>query len=596
MGVRVALDRRFHMGLWCPFVEVLPMHRRPLSLALLLVLAGGCYTGADAGQDTDISGGPGGPGGDAGDTAATPTTGDGGSDTGEPGATFEPAPVRLRLLLARHYHNAVRDLLGEAAAAVATAPIDTALNGFEAIAAAQVALNDAAVELYEKSGRAVAAEAMKDQVRIAGYLGCAPTGPDDVACHKQFVTTFGRLAWRRSLTTEEIDLYTSVASNAALELGNFDAGIESAIATFLQSPYFLYQVEVGDPDPDDASARILSSVEMATRLSFFLLDTTPTPELLTIAENGGLATPEQVRAVAEVMLDAPGARLALGNFYAEVLRLRTIESLAKDPGIFPSFTPALAASMRQETLALIDDVAFTADGDFRDILDAPYTFANGPLAFHYGLIPDPAAQGDTWQRFDLPIEGKRGGILGQAAFLSAYAHVSSTSPTLRGKFVREILMCQGMPAPPPDVVTELPEGAEYKTMRDRLQQHLSDPACAGCHTLMDPIGLGLENFDGIGSFRLVENGVNLDTSEMIAGLGEFDGARQLGTLLRDSPEVTRCIVRNLFRHGTGHLELKGEKPALVAVDDAFADAGFRMKDLLADLVTSPAFLRVGVPE
>jgi len=572
------------------------MHRRPLSLAVLLAFAGGCYTGLDAGQDTELTAGPGGPGGEAGGTSPTTGAGEGGSDTGEPGATFEPAPVRLRLLLARHYRNAIRDLLGEAAAAQATPPVDTALNGFEAIAAAQVALGDAAVELYEKSGRAVAAEAMKDAARIAGLLGCTPTGPDDVGCHRKFVTTFGRLAWRRPLTTEEIDLYTGVASNAALELGNFDAGVESAIATFLQSPYFLYQVEVGDPDPDDPNARILGSLELATRLSFFLLDTTPTPELLTLAEGGGLSTPEQVRAVAELMLEAPGARLALGNFFAEVLRLRAIEGLAKDPGTFPAFSPALAASMRQETLSLIDDVAFTVDGDFRDILDAPYTFVDGPLAFHYGLVPDPAALGDQWQRFDLPAEGKRGGILGQAAFLSAYAHVSSTSPTLRGKFVREILMCQGMPAPPPDVVTELPEGVEYKTMRDRLQQHMNDPVCSGCHKLMDPIGLGLENFDGIGAFRLVENGVMLDTSETIDGLGDFDGARQLGALLRDSPEVTRCMVRNLFRHATGHLELTGEKPALLAVDEAFADAGYRMKDLLVDLVTSPAFLRVGAPE
>ena len=573
------------------------MHRRPLSLALLLLLAGGCYSGLDAGQDSNISVGPAGGPGDSDDGTPTTSAGsEGDSDDGGAGAEFEPAPVRLRLLLARHYHNAIRDLLGEAAAAQASPPVDTALNGFEAIAAAQVALGDAAVEQYEKSGRAVAAEAMKDQARIAGLLGCTPTGPEDIACHRQFVTRFGRLAWRRALTVEEIDLYTGVANNAALELGNFDAGLESAIATFLQSPFFLYQVEVGDPDPNDPDTRILSSVEMATRLSFFLLDTTPTPEILSIAEDGGLSTPELVRGIAEVMVEAPGARLALGNFYAEVLRLRTIESLAKDPATFPTFSPDLATAMRQETLALIDDIAFTADADFRDFLDAPYTFANGPLAFHYGLIPDPAQLGDTWQRFDLPVDGKRGGILGQAAFLASYAHVSSSSPTLRGKFVREILMCQGMPAPPPDVVTELPEGAEYKTMRERLQQHMTDPACSGCHKLMDPIGLGLENFDGVGAFRLIENGVMLDTSETIEGLGDFDGARQLGALLRDSPEVTRCLVRNLFRHATGHLELATEKSALVAVDDGFAESGYRMKDLLVDLVTSPAFLHVGTPE
>ncbi len=576
-----------------------PIARHPLALSAVLALASACYSGADASEDGDTPASAG-PGATAADDDGTPTTSAGddstGDDTGATPTEFDPAPVRLRLLLARHYHNTIRDLLGEPAAAVADPPTDTAINGFEAIAAAQVALTDSAVDRYEKSARAVAAEAMKDTVRIAGLLGCQPTGPDDAACHRSFVANFGRLIWRRPLTSEELDRYTAVAQDGALQLNDFNAGVEAAIFTFLQSPYFLYQVEVGEPDPNDPEERGLTSIEMATRLSFFLLDTTPTAELLTIAENGGLGSADQVRAVAEVMVEAPGARLALGNFYAEVLRLRSLESLAKDPTIYPQFSPALGAAMRQETLALIDDIAFTVDGDFRDILDAPYTFVNGPLAALYGLIADPNQLGENWQRFDLPAETKRGGILGQGAFLAAYAHVSSTSPTLRGKFVRELLMCQGMPAPPPDVVTELPTGEAYKTMRERLAQHMTDPACSGCHTLMDPIGLGLENYDGVGVFRTIENGVVLDTSETIAELGEFDGARQLGALLRGSDQVTRCFVRNLFRHATGHLELWSESPALADIDAAFADTGFRMKDLLVELTASQAFLRVGTPE
>lgn len=580
------------------------MFRRPLALASLLLA--GCYSGADLSPDsgetasTGVTGNSGNSGASA-DDGGTPTTGAGedagesASDDGGTPADFDPAPVRLRLLLARHYQNAIRDLLGDAAATLADPPKDTALNGFEAIAAAQVSLTDSAVEAYEKSARAVATEAVKDQARIAGFLGCAPTGPDDVDCHRQFVTNFGRMTWRRALVTEEVELYTAVAQDAALQLGNFDAGVEAAIATFLQSPYFLYQVEVGDPDPDEPEDRNLTSIELATRLSFFLLDTTPSPELLALAEAGGLTTSDQVRAVAETMVEAPGARQASGNFYAEVLKLRALEELPKDPATYPLFSPGLAAAMRQETLALIDDVAFTTDSDFRNILNAPYTFVNGPLAALYGLIPDPNQLGDTWQRFDLPPETKRGGILGQSAFLASYAHISSTSPTLRGKFVREALMCQGMPAPPPDVVTELPAGEEYKTMRDRLAGH-KKKECAGCHDLMGPIGLGLENFDGIGVFRLVENGVTLDTSEEVIGLGLFDGPRELGTILRDSPDVTRCMVRNLFRHATGHLELLSEKVALDEVDGAFATAEFRLKDLLVELVSSPAFLRVGTPE
>ena len=137
---------------------------------------------------------------------------------------------------------------------------------------------------------------------------------------------------------------------------------------------------------------------------------------------------------------------------------------------------------------------------------------------------------------------------------------------------------------------------DYPTMRDRLAEHQTNPSCSGCHKLMDDIGFGLENFDGIGVFRLVENGVTLNTVSNLDGLGEFDGARELGSLLRESPAVTRCLVRNLFRHATGHLEVPGEAEALKDLDQAFEDNEYRMKELLAELVASPAFLRVGTPE
>ncbi|MCY1063878.1 DUF1592 domain-containing protein [Nannocystis sp. RBIL2] len=574
----------------------------PGELAVLLTLtaslASGCYHGAGqeqsasnptltGGEDPTETGGPNSAGTDGDPTEGTDPTDGGGEE-------FAPAPARLRLLLARQYRSSVAYLLGDAAAAVVETPPDSALNGFESIGAAQLALNDQAVDTYEKSARKVASAA--DDAILASYHTCVPTGADDEACHKEFVANFGRVAWRRSLTQAEIDRYGAVGRDAALAFGNWESGREYAVAGLLQSPYFLYQVEVGEPDPDDPAQRVLTGVELATRLSFFLLDTTPTRELIDLGEGDGLATADSVRAVAWTMLETPAARGALGGFFAEVLRLRTLEALPKDPATFPAWSPALGTAMREEALKLIDDIAFTREADFRDFLDAPYTFANGPLAALYGLIPDPAVLGDTWQQFDLPVDSKRGGLLGQGGFLAAYAHISSTSPTLRGKFVREVLMCQGIPAPPPDVVTELPVGEDYPTMRDRLAEHQTNPSCSGCHKLMDDIGFGLENFDGIGVFRLVENGVTLDTVSNLDGLGEFDGARELGGLLRESPAVTRCLVRNLFRHATGHLEVPGEAEALKDLDQAFEDNEYRMKELLAELVASPAFLRVGTPE
>lgn len=559
-------------------------------LALAVGLAGGCYQGV--GQQQSASSPIDEPGAA---TGVDPTTGDptGGDPTDGAEAEFAPAPARLRLLLSRQYTSSIAYLLGDAAAAAAKPPPDSALNGFQSIAAAQLALGDQAVDAYEESAMAVAAAA--DAAKLASYHSCLPAGADDLACYQEFVANFGRLAWRRSLTQAEVDRYAAVGRDAGLAFGSWDAGRQYAVAGLLQSPYFLYQVEIGEPDPDKPDQRVLTGLELVTRMSFFLRDTTPTAEMLDLAESGGLTTPDDVRAVALAMLATPAARDAVGGFFAELLNLRNLDSLPKDPITFPAWSPQLGAAMREETLRFIDDIVFEREADFRDFLDAPYTFANGPLAALYGLIADPSELGEQWDRFELPESSKRGGLLGQGAFLAAYAHLSSTSPTHRGKFVREVLMCQGIPAPPDNVTTDLPVGP-YKTMRERLAAHQTDPSCAGCHVLMDNIGFGLENFDGIGVFRLVENGVELDTVSTLDALGEFDGARELGALLRQSPSVTRCVVRNIFRHATGHLELASEAGALADLDALFEDSEYRLKELLAELVASPAFLRVGTPE
>ncbi len=573
-------------------------HAAPFLLAIFALASTACYVGPDG--RVSETGDEGLSGADSSDPDTGIDSGGGDDDTGdEPAPQLKPAPASLRLLLARQYENSIRDLLGPAAAAVVTPPDDAQINGLEAIAAAQLALSDASVDAYESSARAAAAAAIQNPAGLQAHLACAPTGPSDAACHEQFVRSFGRVAWRRALTQEEVELYVSVAQTAALEADDFWTGIEYAIATFLQSPFFLYQVELGTPEPDDPSVRRLRGVELATRMSFFLLDTTPSPELLDEAEGGALDTPEGVRAVARALLLDDDARVALSNFYAEILRLRDLESLPKDAGIYPSWSPELAAALRVETLTLIEDVIWQQDGDVRDILDAPYTFVNDTLASFYGLSHPTGGSfaPDHFLKVPLPASEKRGGIFGQGAYLAAFSHISSTSPTLRGKFVREALMCQTIPAPPPDVETVLPDTTEdTPTMRDRLEIHMSDPACASCHVAMDGIGFGLENYDGVGLFRTTENGATINSVSLLDPYGEFDGARELGALLREAPEVSLCMVRNIFRHATGHVEVIGELPTLQEIDDRFAADGFHMQDLLVELVASDAFRMVGAAE
>ncbi|MGB1276474.1 MAG: DUF1592 domain-containing protein, partial [Nannocystaceae bacterium] len=467
----------------------------------------------------------------------------------------------------------------------------------EAIGAAQLSVSDAAVEAYENSARAAAAQALASNMpQIEGYLaGCAPQSPDDANCHGQFVANFGLRAFRRPLEAAEVATYLEVAQTTALEAGDFFVGVEYTAAAMLQSPNFLYQVELGVADPEDPNIRLLDGYEMATRLSYFLRDTTPSPALLDAAKQGVLNSPEGVRAVAQGIVEGGEARLALSNFYSEILRLNDLDGLPKDPGTYPLWSQALATSMRQETIALIEDVIWQQDSDFRGMLDSPFTFVDATLAEFYG-IPHPTGGefSDALLKVPQLPEHKRGGIFGQGAFLSLFAHISSTSPTHRGKFVREAVLCQAIPAPPPDVATDLPPaGAENPTARDRLEQHMTDEACASCHTLMDPIGFGLENYDGIGSYRTMENGVVIDTQSDLTPYGEFDGALELGSRLREAPLVSLCAVRKLFRHATGHVETIGELPSLRDLDDTFVDGGLRMQQLLVDLVASPTFRAVG---
>lgn len=525
--------------------------------------------------------------------ACTDTGGDQPKGNESPGTeALAPPPATLRRLLARQYRNAIRDLLGEAASQAADPPTDTALNGFDSIGASQFALGDAAVVRYEASARAVAAAAMGDQPRIDGLASCVPAGPEDAACHRQFIERFGRLAWRRPLVTEELDTYVGVAQLSATEFDDFYAGVEYAIAALLQSPNFLYMVEIGQP-LEGTDVRALTGHEVASRLSFFLLDTTPDEGLLDAAEAGALGTDEGVRAAAAELVARPEARSALRGFYDEFLRLRDLGGLVKDGDMFPTFTPTLAAAMREETLRLLDDVVWDRDADYREIIDADYTFVNPELAAFYGV--DAPASGD-FERVTLPPEQQRAGLLGQPSFLSIYAHAAMTSPTLRGRFVRERLLCQSIPAPPNNVVTEFPDDTQAKTMREKLVAHQKEPSCAGCHTQMDNIGLALENFDGMGAFRTTENGVTLDVTGSIEGVGAFDGERELSKLLREEPEVMACIMRNLFRHATGHVETPGEEPALAGLAAAFEGSGYRVQDLLVELVSSDAFRVVGTPE
>jgi hypothetical protein len=508
-------------------------------------------------------------------------------------AAAVPAPGGLRRLLKREYVNSVRALLGDAAARAARPPEDASLHGFDSIAAAELSLAPSAVDAYETSARAVAQAAVDDADALARIVPCAPAGPADAPCHRQFVASFGRLAWRRPLNETEIERLVGVAQAAAATYASFEQGVAYAISALLQSPSFLYLVELGEPDPDDPAVRRLTAHELLARLSFFLLDQTPDVALLELA-GGRELDADDVRSLARELLRRPEAEGTVAAFYGELLRIRSLEELSRDRALFPGFTPQLARAMKEETLRLVGDIVWTRDADARELLTADYAFVNAELADLYGV---PRPEGGGFAKVELPREQMRSGLLSAPALLTRFSHPDRTSPARRGLFVRTALLCDEIPPPPPGVSTTLPEPSAPTSLRAQLQRHLDDPSCGGCHALIDPVGFALESYDAIGAFRTQENGfVIVASAEHVSGIGTFATARELGALLHDDPRASRCTVQSLLRSALGHLETPGEQPAVDALDEAFAASGYKVRQLLVELAASPAFMLVGEPK
>jgi hypothetical protein len=537
------------------------------------------------------TGGQGGMGANGGAGGAAGQGGQG----GEPLPPFEPAQAGMRRLISRQFYGSLEVLLGPAAAAAAAAPMDPKAANLQTVGAASLAHEPESMETYEGGIRAAAQSAVFDPAVKASILSCVPTAPDDAVCLDTFVREFGRLAWRRPLEDDEAARIVGVAQLGAQKLGSFEKGLETAISTLLNSPHFLYIVEVGEEDPAKPGQFRLSPYELASRLSFFLLDRTPSDALLDLAESGGLDTPEGLRAQAQAMLQDPKARDTVLSFYTEIFRLDELESKAgKDASLFPTYD-ALKDDFKEETLRFVEDIVFTRDADAREIVTADFTFVNPDLAAHYG-VPAPAS--GTWEKVTLPPEQKRAGLLGQASFLARFSHPDGTSPTRRGVFVRQELLCGKIDPPPPSVNPILPpeDPNTPKTQKDKLTIHQEEPSCAGCHSLIDPIGLALENYNAIGAYQTTDSGLPIDTAGSSPNLGSFASARELATLLQDDPRTVDCMLRYVYRNSMGHIETEGESEPLAALSAAFEASGYSIQSLIVELVTSDGFRYVGLPQ
>lgn len=508
----------------------------------------------------------------------------------------DPGPSPLRRLTRVEYNNAIFQLFGDTTRpADAFVPEETAL-GFDNQAAALVVspllaeqFLDAAEKIAVRHGPAVL-EAL-GECKGAGSL----TGECSAAA-KTWVRSFGKEAFRRPLTDEEVDEWFMVFSDGTTMGDEFSAldGVTLAISGMLQSPHFLYRVEFGRGQPDEDGIDELSPYEMASRLSFLFWNSPPDPILMSAADADELRTPEQIAAQARRLLRAPRAREVVRNFHRQWLGLRKITTvlagIGKDVELYPDYEPSLLPLWQEEAEVFFESAIFDADASLDTLFTAPFTMVNKQLAEFYGYTA-PSADADTFVKVELDPK-RHSGFLTQAGLLALYAKPNRSSPVHRGKFVRERLLCQ-VPPPPPDVVPEPPEVDITKTTREQLEQHKVDPACSGCHQLLDPLGLGFEHFDALGRWRERENGLEIDASGEVIGTtdidGPFDGAVELGASLASSQQVRDCVTTQWFRFAHGRAETDADDESLAQVRQAFASSGYRIQELLTALTQTAAF-------
>jgi hypothetical protein len=536
--------------------------------------------------------------GDVGDpetqqgASGEPSGGSGGNPFGPDG--FEPAPGGMRRLLSTEYIRSIGLVLGAEAAAQAAPPEDIAQSGFDAIGAATLPMSIDPVEFYERSAEAVAEAVLSAPQRIADHAPCVTAGSAVDTCYEEVARNVGRLLWRRALADEEVASLVDVAKFAAAWEGedDFHDAIKYELSALLQSPAFLYITEVGVPD-EKTKFRKLDPIELASRMSFFLLGRTPDGALLDQAESGGLETEEEIRATAEYMLAGDEAKVSLDAFYDELFRLRNLADTAKNAELFPAWTPTLAEAMRTETLMLIDDVVWKGDADFRTMFSADYTYVNAELATLYN-VPPPSGTG--FEKVTLPEVQHRAGYTSQGAFLTHQSGPRRNSPTKRGKFVLSVLLCRTVKPPPPDVVPQLPENPPGNpSLQELLEQHMKDPSCSNCHGQTDPIGFAFEFYDAIGRFRTTDNGKPVSGKGEVATIGEWSNATELGNVLAESDELAPCMVRNLVRGKLGWIEGSKQNPDVKVLSESMAEQGHSLKTLLVEMTSSRLFQYVNEP-
>jgi len=418
-------------------------------------------------------------------------------------------------------------------------------------------------------------------------FACRPnSAADETPCAKQIISTLARRAYRRAVTDADVEPLLAFYQQEKTKTGNFEAGIEMALRRILADPEFIFRFEPTPAGVAPKTAYRVGDTELASRLSFFLWSSIPDEELLKLAIDGKLHQPAVLEKQARRMLADPRSRSLVSNFANQWLYLRDLKSANPDVTIFPDFDDNLRQGFQRETEMLFESV-MREDRSVLDLLDADYTFVNERLAKHYGI---PNVYGPDFRRVPVPSDARRG-LLGQGSLLLVTSNANRTSPVIRGKWILENLLGAPPPTPPPDVpnLEEKPT-ATARSVRERIEQHRANPTCAGCHKIMDPIGLSLENFDAVGRWRAVDEGVKIDASGQLVDGTAIAGPADLRKAMLGRGDVfVAAMTEKLMMYGVGRETKYYDMPTVRAIMRDAAKNRYRFSDLVLGIVKSQAF-------
>lgn len=513
-------------------------------------------------------------------------------------ACSDPAPVidgaepTLRRLTEQQYRNIIGDVFGEHIIVSGSFDPIPRQGGLTAIGAGSATISASSFDKYERLAHAIAEQVVNERNRGL-YIPCEPArldGPDDT-CARSFLNPVGRLLFRRPLESVELSEAVDLANRASETLGSFYEGVAFGLASLLVNPSFLFIIDELEEGPDGAVA--LSDYAMASRLSFFLWNTTPDSELLDAAEAGVFSTEEGLEAQLDRMMQSPRLRDGVHAFFTDMLHLDDFDHLEKDNLIYPAFDPQATADAREQLLLTITHHVLDEDADYRALFSTRKTFMTGSLGRVYRTpVPEP----DLWMPYEFEDREGRSGLQSLAGFVALHSHPGRSSPTIRGKAVRELLLCQTVPDPPPDVDFSLfnEPSSQQMPARERLDMHNSVASCAGCHRITDGIGLSLENYDGAGQFRTTDVGQVIDSSGNLDGIDYADQFGLAGALSQN-PAIPVCLVEQTLAYGLARETGREERDWIGFLVDQFAENGYRYKTLLRTVAASENFFAVSAP-